>query len=250
MSEKNKPTTDFGFIQVPVEEKQTRVNHVFNSVASRYDLMNDLMSFGIHRLWKQHAISQCQIRPSHHVLDLASGTGDLALLIASLVSSGKITLCDINKTMLTEAKKRLLDKGIIQNTEIVQANAETLPFCDNTFDRAIMAFGLRNVTHKEKVLSSLYRVLKPGGRMIILEFSHPTHQWLSTLYDHYSFKVLPILGKMVASDSDSYRYLAESIRKHPNQETLKNMIMAAGFDRADYQNLTGGIVAIHKGIKY
>lgn len=246
----NKPTTDFGFTQVPVEEKQTRVNHVFNSVASRYDLMNDLMSLGIHRLWKQHAISHCQIRPSHHVLDLASGTGDLALLIAPLVSSGKVTLCDINNAMLTEAKRRLLDNGIMQNTDIIQANAENLPFSDNTFDRAIMAFGLRNVTHKEKVLSSLYRVLKPGGRMIILEFSHPTHQWLSNLYDHYSFKVLPLLGKWVANDSDSYRYLAESIRKHPTQETLKNMILTAGFERAEYQNLTGGIVAIHKGIKY
>lgn len=246
----NKPTTDFGFTQVPIDEKQTRVNQVFHSVASRYDLMNDLMSLGIHRLWKRQALSHCQIRPSHHVLDLASGTGDFALLIAPLVPAGKVTLCDINNAMLAEAKKRLLDNGIIQNTEIVQANAEVLPFHDNTFDRAIMAFGLRNVTHKEKVLSSLYRVLKPGGRMVILEFSHPTHPGFSRLYDHYSFKVLPLLGKWIANDSDSYRYLAESIRKHPSQETLKNMILTAGFERAEYQNLTNGIVAIHKGIKY
>lgn len=244
-------TTDFGFTEVPVNEKQERVEQVFNSVAPRYDLMNDLMSLGIHRLWKRQALSHCQIRPHHHVLDLASGTGDLALLIAPKLSSkGKITLSDINNAMLMQAKTRLIDNGIIEGAEIVQANAESLPFNDNTFDRIIMGFGLRNVTHKDKALASLYRVLKPGGRLVILEFSHPTHDWLSTIYDHYSFKVLPRLGKWVANDSDSYRYLAESIRKHPNQETLKNMLLAAQFDKADYQNLTGGIVAIHKGIKY
>lgn len=244
-------TTDFGFTQVPIDEKQERVAQVFNSVAPRYDLMNDLMSLGIHRLWKRQALSHCQIRPDHHVLDLASGTGDLALLIAPRLSSkGKITLSDINNAMLTQARTRLIDNGIIEQAEIVQANAENLPFHDNTFDRIIMGFGLRNVTHKDKALASLYRVLKPGGRLVILEFSHPRNAALSSLYDHYSFKILPMLGKWVANDSDSYRYLAESIRKHPNQETLKEMILSAGFDRADYQNLTGGIVAIHKGIKY
>lgn len=244
-------TTDFGFTEVPVDEKQERVAQVFNSVAPRYDLMNDLMSLGIHRLWKRQALSHCQIRPHHHVLDLASGTGDLALLIAPMLSSkGKITLSDINNAMLTQAKSRLIDNGIIEQADIVQANAESLPFNDNTFDRIIMGFGLRNVTHKDKALESLYRVLKPGGRLVILEFSHPVSQSLSTLYDHYSFKILPLLGKWVANDSDSYRYLAESIRKHPNQDTLKDMMLTARFDKVEYQNLTGGIVAIHKGIKY
>ncbi len=244
------PTTDFGFTEVPVNEKQTKVNQVFDSVATKYDIMNDLMSLGIHRLWKRHAISSCQIRPHHHVLDLASGTGDLAILMAPKVPKGKITLSDINGAMLEEARKRLLNHGIVENTEIVQANAEELPFADNTFDRAIMAFGLRNVTHKDKVLENLYRVLKPGGRMIILEFSQPVYGWLTKIYDPYSFKILPKLGKLIANDAASYQYLAESIRKHPNQETLKNMILSAKFDKADYQNLTGGIVAIHKGIKY
>lgn len=244
-------TTDFGFTEVPVDEKQERVAQVFNSVAPRYDLMNDLMSLGIHRLWKRQALSHCQIRPHHRVLDLASGTGDLALLIAPMLSSkGKITLSDINNAMLTQAKSRLIDNGIIEQADIVQANAENLPFNDNTFDRIIMGFGLRNVTHKDKALESLYRVLKPGGRLVILEFSHPTSPSLSSLYDHYSFKILPRLGKWVANDADSYRYLAESIRKHPNQETLKDMLLKARFDKAEYQNLTGGIVAIHKGIKY
>jgi demethylmenaquinone methyltransferase/2-methoxy-6-polyprenyl-1,4-benzoquinol methylase len=245
-----KETTDFGFTEVSIDEKQSMVNDVFHSVASRYDIMNDLMSFGIHRLWKRHAISHCQIRPHHHVLDLASGTGDLAISISALLSTGKITLSDINASMLAEAKRRLLDNGIIENAEVVQANAESLPFSDNTYDRAIMAFGLRNVTHKDKVLSEIYRVLKPGGRMIILEFSHPTHEWFSKIYDHYSFKILPKIGKYIAKDEQSYQYLAESIRKHPDQKTLKRMILTAKFDKAEYQNLTGGVVAIHKGIKY
>lgn len=243
-------TTDFGFTKVPIEEKQKRVEEVFNSVASRYDLMNDLMSLGIHRLWKRHAISHCQIRPHHHVLDLACGTGDLALLMIPLLAEGKITLSDINNAMLTQAQTRLLDKGFVQNIELVQANAEALPFQNNTFDRIIMGFGLRNVTHKEKALESIYRVLKPGGRVIILEFSHPPQKWFASLYDRYSFSILPKLGEWVANDSDSYRYLAESIRKHPNQDTLKQMMFDAHFDKVEYQNLSGGIVALHKGIKY
>lgn len=245
------PTTDFGFKEIPVEEKQSRVNDVFHSVASRYDLMNDLMSLGIHRLWKRQALSHCQIRPSHQVLDLASGTGDFARLIAPRLNSlGRIVLSDINHSMLSIAQKKLIDHGILQEATIVQANAQTLPFSNNTFDRVIMGFGLRNVTHKDLVLHEVYRVLKPGGRFVILEFSHPVVPILSKLYDQYSFHVLPTLGQWVAQDEASYRYLAESIRRHPNQETLKNMMLAAQFDRAEYQNLTGGIVAIHKGIKY
>lgn len=243
-------TIDFGFKKVGVDEKQKLVAGVFDSVASRYDLMNDFMSLGIHRLWKRDAVARLQVRPNHSVLDLACGSGDLALLIASKVSAGHITLSDINNSMLTVAKNRLIDKGIIDNIQLTQANAETLPFLDNTFDRIIMGFGLRNVTHKDRALASIYRVLKPGGRAIILEFSHPTNALLSSWYDTYSFHVLPFLGKVVANDPDSYRYLAESIRMHPCQETLKTMMQSAGFDSCDYFNLTGGIVAIHQGIKY
>ncbi|MFI4938558.1 MAG: bifunctional demethylmenaquinone methyltransferase/2-methoxy-6-polyprenyl-1,4-benzoquinol methylase UbiE [Candidatus Berkiellales bacterium] len=243
--------TDFGFTQVPRDDKHKLVGQVFDSVAPNYDLMNDLMSLGIHRLWKRHAISMCQLRKGHHVLDLAAGTGDLACLIApKVMPQGHVTLCDINRNMLSLAKERLIDQGIVENIEIVTADAEHLPFAPNTFDRIIMSFGLRNVTNKDKALQNMYRVLKPGGRMIILEFSHPTQAWLSSLYDTYSFHVLPFLGKYVAKDSDSYRYLAESIRMHPSQEKLNEMITQAGFDRSHYHNLTGGIVAIHQGIKY
>jgi demethylmenaquinone methyltransferase/2-methoxy-6-polyprenyl-1,4-benzoquinol methylase len=247
MSEK---TTDFGFETVKVTEKQKLVAQVFDSVAGRYDLMNDLMSMGLHRLWKRHAISVCQIRADHQVLDLASGTGDLALLIAAKVPQGNVTLCDINFNMLIQAQTRLIDKGMIENTDVVQANAQYLPFADNSFDRIIIGFGLRNVTDKEQALRSMHRVLRPGGRMIILEFSHPVNATLSSIYDTYSFNILPKLGEWVAKDSDSYRYLAESIRMHPDQEALKDLVLKAGFDSCDYQNLMGGIVAIHKGLKY
>lgn len=244
-------TTDFGFTKVNIHEKQKLVARVFDSVASNYDLMNDLMSFGIHRLWKRHAISLCQIRSSHHVLDLAAGTGDLARLIMPKVRPhGQVTLCDINSNMLSHAKKRLIDNGMAENVHIVQANAQCLPFEPNTFDRIIMGFGLRNVTHKEDALASMYRVLKPGGRLVILEFSHPTSQAFANLYDAYSFHLLPLLGKWVAKDSESYRYLAESIRMHPSQEGLKALILAAGFNTCHYYNLTGGVVAIHQGTKY
>jgi demethylmenaquinone methyltransferase/2-methoxy-6-polyprenyl-1,4-benzoquinol methylase len=244
-------TTDFGFKKVKIQEKKYLVSKVFDSVASNYDLMNDLMSFGIHRLWKRHAISLCQIRKGQHVLDLAAGTGDLSLLIAPKVTrTGKITLCDINDNMLANAKTRLIDNGIVENIQIVQANAENLPFAPNTFDRIVMGFGLRNVTDKQKALTSMYSVLKPGGILIVLEFSHPTNPHFASLYDTYSFHVLPFLGKHIAKDSDSYRYLAESIRMHPPQDVLKEMISKAGFERSEYQNLTGGIVAIHKGIKF
>jgi len=242
-------TTDFGFSRVKTEEKQARVAQVFNAVAGRYDIMNDAMSLGLHRLWKRHAIALCQIRAHHHVLDLAAGTGDLALLIAPKVPEGNVTLCDINASMLGQAKTRLIDNGWVENTQIVQANAQYLPFSDETFDRVIIGFGLRNVTDKDQALVSMHRVLKPGGRLIILEFSHPISGVLNTLYDAYSFQVLPRLGAWIANDSESYQYLAESIRMHPDQETLKNKVLTAGFFSCDYQNLMGGIVAIHKGIK-
>jgi len=244
-------TTHFGFKKVPVNEKHKLVEGVFDSVANRYDLMNDLMSFGIHRLWKRHAISCCQILPNQKILDLAGGTGDLTRLMVKKVGScGQIILCDINAAMLSVGRNRLLDEGIFENVNTVQANGEALPFEENCFDRVIISFGLRNITHKDKALASIYRVLKPGGRLVILEFSHPTSHVLSQLYDTYSFKVLPLLGKYFANDSESYRYLAESIRMHPSQESLKALVLSAGFERCEVQNLSGGIVAIHKGIKY
>lgn len=245
-----KETTDFGYQTVDVKVKQKLVNDVFDSVTPNYDIMNDLMSLGIHRLWKRFAIASLNAQSAHQVLDLAAGTGDLALHLAPVVKNGLITLCDINANMLTVARDRLIDNGYVTNTTIVQANAQALPFPDNYFDRIIMGFGLRNVTDKTQALRSLFRVLKPGGRLIVLEFSHPVNTVFSKLYDFYSFNVLPLLGKWVAKDADSYQYLAESIRMHPNQESLKQMFLDAGFDECLYTNLSGGIVAIHKGMKY
>jgi demethylmenaquinone methyltransferase/2-methoxy-6-polyprenyl-1,4-benzoquinol methylase len=246
----DKQTTDFGFEHVTMEEKAQRVAQVFDSVAGKYDLMNDLMSFGVHRLWKRFTIDLSAIRPGNRVLDLAGGTGDLTGRLASRVGpQGQVLLVDINANMLMEGRKRLTDKGIVGNVAYVQADAESLPFPDNSFDCITIAFGLRNVTHKDRALQSMHQVLKPGGRAVILEFSHPTLAPLQPLYDLYSFKVLPLLGKVVAGDAASYRYLAESIRMHPNQETLKQMMERAGFERCDYFNLTGGIVAIHRGFK-
>jgi demethylmenaquinone methyltransferase/2-methoxy-6-polyprenyl-1,4-benzoquinol methylase len=243
--------TDFGFTKVKIEEKRKLVGKVFDSVADSYDIMNDLMSLGVHRLWKRHAIALTQVRANMQVLDLAAGTGDLSALMAPLVGKhGHITLCDINMSMLEHAQMRLIDKGFVENINIVQANAEHLPFEANTFDRITIGFGLRNVTFKEKAVASMYRVLKPGGRMTILEFSHPTNSAFSKIYDAYSFHLLPKLGQWIAKDSASYQYLAESIRMHPDQEALKALILEAGFDKCDYHNLTGGIVAIHQGIKY
>lgn len=243
-------TTHFGYRQVPVSEKQQRVAQVFHSVASKYDLMNDLMSFGIHRLWKQYTITLSGVRRGQMVLDLAGGTGDLALAFSRKVGAeGRVVLSDINESMLAVGRDRLLNKGCY-NVDFVLANAETLtPFPDNTFDLVTISFGLRNVTDKDAALRAMYRVLKPGGRLLILEFSKPVFEPLSRLYDLYSFTALPVMGKLVANDSESYRYLAESIRMHPDQYTLKQMMERAGFIQCDYHNLTGGIVALHRGFK-
>ncbi len=245
-----KETTHFGYQDVPVEEKVNRVAEVFHSVANRYDIMNDLMSLGIHRLWKRFTIELSGVRPGNSVLDVAGGTGDLSIYFSRLVGpEGRVILSDINASMLSVGRDRLIDKGINENLAYVQANAECLPFADNSFDCVTIAFGLRNVTNKDAALGSLLRVLKPGGRLLILEFSKPTNAALGKIYDTYSFSVLPALGKLVAGDSESYRYLAESIRMHPDQETLKDMMLKAGFRECEFHNMTGGIVAIHKGIK-
>ncbi|HFB64564.1 MAG TPA: bifunctional demethylmenaquinone methyltransferase/2-methoxy-6-polyprenyl-1,4-benzoquinol methylase UbiE [Aeromonadales bacterium] len=247
---KQEQTTHFGYKQVPVDEKVTKVAGVFHSVAQSYDVMNDLMSFGIHRLWKRYTIDLSGVRAGQKVLDLAGGTGDLAARFSKLVgSSGLVILADINDSMLKVGREKLDNKGIIGNVEYVQANAECLPFPDNYFDCITIAFGLRNVTNKEAALASMLRILKPGGRLLVLEFSKPEQPWLGKIYDEYSFRILPQIGKLVANDADSYQYLAESIRMHPDQETLKKMMLDAGFDRVDVYNLTGGIVALHRGWK-
>ena len=250
----NKPdapveTTHFGYKDVPVDEKADHVRGVFDSVAQRYDIMNDLMSAGLHRLWKRHTIDQAAVRPGHHVLDLAGGTGDLAIRFARQVGpTGHVVLADINAAMLREGRRRLVDAGIAGNVTIAQVDAEDLPFADNSFDRITIAFGLRNVTDKDAALRSMRRVLKPGGKALILEFSEPVKA-LKPAYDLYSCKELPFIGKVVARDADSYQYLAESIRMHPDQDTLLGMMEAAGFERCRYQNLAGGIVALHIGYR-
>lgn len=240
---------DFGFQQVDWSEKAQRVKGVFDSVAPKYDLMNDLMSMGIHRLWKRHAIDTLGLLPHHSVLDLASGTGDLALRMAPLLNDeGKITLSDINESMLNIGKQRMIDAGHLR-AEYAVANAESLPFADNSFDRITMAFGLRNVTDKQQALNELHRVLKPNGLLMVVEFSKVIDPLLAKGYDWYSFNVLPHLGQLVANDKDSYQYLAESIRMHPDQETLADMFRQAGMVKVSYENLTAGVVAIHKGWK-
>jgi len=243
-------TTHFGFEEVAWQDKARRVRGVFDSVAPKYDLMNDLMSGGLHRIWKSFALSQTYLRPGQKALDVAGGTGDLTRGMAEQVGEqGLVVLSDINGSMLSHGRDRLIDAGIVQGVDYVQANAECLPFADSTFDCVTIGFGLRNVTDKDAALRSMYRVLKPGGQLLILEFSHPTAPGLKPLYDTYSFKVLPILGRLVANDEGSYRYLAESIRKHPDQETLLAMLKSAGFDQCRYHNLSGGIVALHRGYK-
>jgi demethylmenaquinone methyltransferase/2-methoxy-6-polyprenyl-1,4-benzoquinol methylase len=243
-------STHFGFRTVNTGDKANLVRGVFDSVAKNYDLMNDLMSFGVHRLWKRFAVELAGVRTGHRVLDLASGTGDLADRFADLVGpEGLVLMTDINEAMLNVGRDRMTDRGHVGNLAYAQANAEALPFPDESFDLVTIAFGLRNVTHKQKALEAMQRVLKPGGRALILEFSKPLHRPLETLYDLYSFRVLPQMGKLVARDAESYRYLAESIRMHPDQETLREMMEQAGFERCDVHNLTGGIVAIHRGFK-
>ncbi len=246
----NEQTTHFGFKDVPESQKAEKVAEVFHSVAARYDIMNDVLSGGMHRLWKRFTIELSGVRRGHKVLDIAGGTGDLARKFSSLVGpDGEVVLADINASMLKVGRDRLLDKGVAGNINFVQADAEKLPFPDNHFDVVTIAFGLRNVTHKEDALRSMLRVLKPGGRLLILEFSKPSNPLLSKFYDAYSFKFMPLAGKLITDDADSYRYLAESIRMHPDQETLKAMMADAGFERITFHNMTGGIVALHRGIK-
>ncbi|WP_440054739.1 bifunctional demethylmenaquinone methyltransferase/2-methoxy-6-polyprenyl-1,4-benzoquinol methylase UbiE [Pseudoalteromonas sp. T1lg65] len=251
MKESHENTTHFGYQTVATDEKASLVADVFHSVAAKYDVMNDLMSLGIHRLWKRQTIACSGVRSGHKVLDLAGGTGDLTAKFSDLVGEkGQVILGDINDSMLKVGRDKLRDLGLVSNIEYVQMNAEMLPFPDNTFDVITIAFGLRNVTDKDKALRSMYRVLKPGGRLLILEFSKTDNEMLSKLYDLYSFTLLPAMGKIVANDSESYKYLAESIRMHPDQETLKSMMDEAGFEQTDYQNMTGGIVALHRGFKF
>jgi len=248
MSEKD--TTHFGYKDVDKDAKAGMVADVFHSVASRYDLMNDLMSGGIHRIWKRFTIELSGVRKGNAVLDIAGGTGDLAARFADIVGpDGRVVLADINDSMLQVGRDKLLDQGRQGNLEFVQADAQYLPFPDDSFDCITIAFGLRNVTDKDLALRSMLRVLKPGGRLLVLEFSKPENQLLSKAYDTYSFRVLPFMGRLVANDSDSYQYLAESIRMHPDQDTLKEMMEDAGFGRCEYHNMTGGVVALHKGVK-
>ena len=248
MSEKE--TTHFGYREVGKSDKAGMVADVFHSVASRYDLMNDLMSGGIHRIWKRFTIELSGVRKGHAVLDIAGGTGDLAARFSEIVGDkGLVVLADINDSMLQVGRDKLLDKGLQGNLEFVQADAQYLPFPEDSFDCITIAFGLRNVTDKDLALRSMLRVLKPGGRLLVLEFSKPDNELLSKAYDAYSFRVLPLMGRLVANDSDSYQYLAESIRMHPDQDTLRDMMEDAGFTRCEYHNMTGGIVALHKGVK-
>lgn len=241
--------THFGFEEVPVGDKQKRVGEVFSSVASRYDIMNDLMSFGIHRLWKRFAIDLAGVRAGERVLDVAGGTGDLTRDFRKAAGpQGLVILTDINAAMLQQGRGALADRGVV-DVPLVQSNAEKLPFEEGSFDCITISFGLRNVTDKDAALRSMTRSLKPGGRLLVLEFSKPQSEGLSKLYDQYSFKVLPLLGRIVARDADSYRYLAESIRMHPDQETLKGMMESAGLSRVQVYNLTGGIVAVHRGFR-
>lgn len=244
-------TTHFGFEEVAWEDKAQRVRGVFDSVAPRYDLMNDLMSGGLHRVWKQFTLSQTHLRPGQRALDVAGGTGDLARGLAAQVGEqGLVVLSDINGAMLAHGRDRLLDLGLTRGIAYAQANAERLPFADSSFDCVTIAFGLRNVTDKAAALASMRRVLRPGGQLMVLEFSQPVAPGLKPLYDAYSFRVLPFLGRVIARDEDSYRYLAESIRKHPDQETLLGMMRDAGLEDCRYHNLSGGIVALHRGYRY
>ncbi len=246
----DKKTTHFGYKEVPVEEKAGMVAGVFHSVARQYDLMNDLMSFGIHRVWKFFTIEKSGVRKGQSVLDIAGGTGDLTASFSKIVGeTGKVILADINDSMLRVGRDKLIDRGRGNHVHYVQADAQYLPFPDNSFDCITIAFGLRNVTDKDLALKSMHRILKPGGRLLVLEFSKPSQEILTKIYDQYSFHILPRMGQLVAGDAESYRYLAESIRMHPDQETLKTMMQDAGFGQTEYFNMTGGIVALHRGFK-
>jgi demethylmenaquinone methyltransferase/2-methoxy-6-polyprenyl-1,4-benzoquinol methylase len=246
-----RPITDFGYEKVAWDEKRARVRGVFDSVAGNYDLMNDLMSAGAHRLWKRFTLQLANLRPGQRALDVAGGTGDLAAGLAAQVGErGLVVLTDINAAMLGRGRDRLTDRGIVGNVACVLANAERLPFADASFDCVTIGFGLRNVTDKPRALAAMQRVLKPGGQLLVLEFSHPVAPGLKPLYDAYSFRVLPLLGRLVAGDAASYRYLAESIRMHPDQETLAAMMREAGLEDCRYHNLFGGIVAVHRGYRY
>ena len=250
MDEQAPGTTHFGFRDVPVGEKKKLVGEVFSSVARQYDLMNDLMSLGIHRLWKRYFVATAQVSKGDRVLDLAGGTGDIAALLHERVGEGgNVVLGDINAQMLGVGRDRLTDRGLVRGLDYVQLNAESLPFPDRSFDLVTIAFGLRNVTDKAKALGEMHRVLKIGGRALVLEFSQVKPEWFRPVYDFHSFQVLPRLGRLFAGDADSYRYLAESIRKHPPQEELQAMMQAAGFDRCDHRNLSAGICAIHSGYR-
>ena len=257
MTEKEKEQTHFGYETIDSEEKEGRVGAVFDSVAGKYDLMNDVMSAGIHRAWKNWYVWQTGVKPGEAVLDLAAGTGDITLRLAKRMRGkgagadieGRLVSSDINAAMLKIGEERLTNKGWLKNLEFVIANAEALPFADNSFDLITMAFGLRNVTHQDKALAEMARVLKPGGRVLVLEFSRPKNAVINRFYDWYSFTFLPKMGALIAKDADSYQYLAESIRMHPPQEELKAMFAAAGLVDCEYQNLSNGIVAIHKGVK-
>jgi len=246
----SKEKTHFGYRQVDAERKENLVAEVFSSVASKYDLMNDVMSFGIHRIWKKITLMHTGLKPGMRALDVAGGTGDLAIAMSKQVGTeGEVIIADINPDMLEQGRQRLLNRGITGNVKFVEANAEKLPFEDNGFDCVTIAFGLRNVTNKDQALASMYRVLKPGGRLLVLEFSRPVVPGLNRVYDLYSFNVMPLMGRLIAGDADSYRYLAESIRMHPPQDELKRMMESAGFERCSYHNMSGGIVALHTGYK-
>ncbi|NRD72307.1 bifunctional demethylmenaquinone methyltransferase/2-methoxy-6-polyprenyl-1,4-benzoquinol methylase UbiE [Shewanella sp. VB17] len=251
MSEDTPKSTHFGYKTVNSDQKADMVAGVFHSVAAKYDIMNDVMSLGIHRMWKRFTIESAGARPGMKVLDLAGGTGDLTTKFAHLVGDkGQVTLADINDSMLKVGREKLRNKGIVGNVNYVQANAEALPFPNNHFDIITIAFGLRNVTDKDAAIRSMLRVLKPGGKLLILEFSKPQHEVMRKIYDLYSFKILPKMGSLITQDAESYKYLAESIRMHPDQDTLKEMMVNAGFEQVEYTNMTDGIVALHKGYKF
>ena len=247
MSEEN---THFGYKTIPSKNKASYVAGVFNSVAKKYDIMNDIMSGGVHRIWKHITVEISRVKPGQKVLDVAGGTGDLAAKFAKRVGpSGHVVLSDINQSMLDIGRDRLIDKGLVKNISYVLADAQMLPFQDDSFDIVSIGFGLRNVTDKDRALISMRRVLRPGGKLLILEFSKPYSDIISKLYDEYSFKIIPKLGKLFANDEGSYKYLAESIRVHPDQETLKQMVQKAGLLNVEYINMSGGIAAVHMGIK-